>query len=139
MNFLLHFLLFKVNMEKQMKYKIFVISIGIFFFLLFSGINVPADEQISSASISVVALSGAEGNSDSAKCPFLQGKNDISCPYLDDNIEESFSSCPYLSEKEKCPNTGYETQTPSCPFLNKDLKDDDNKEINYNTIKNTST
>jgi len=122
-----------------MKDKIFVISIGIFLILLFSGLNVPADEQISSASVSVIAVSDAEGNSNSEKCPFLQEKKNTSCPYLNENIEESFSSCPYLSGEEKCPYTGYKSQTPSCPFLNKDLKDDDNKENNYNTIKNTST
>ena len=55
-----------------MKNKIFVISIGIFFILLFSGLNIPANELISGASISAIAAGDAEGNKDSEKCPFLQ-------------------------------------------------------------------
>jgi hypothetical protein len=63
-----------------MRNKIFVISIGIFFILLFSGLNIPSNELISNASISVIAASDAESNPDSEKCPFLEGKKDISCP-----------------------------------------------------------
>jgi len=121
-----------------MKNKMIVISIGIFFVLLFSGLNIPAGEKISSASIPVIAVSDAEGNSYSDKCPFLQGKNYNSFPYLNDNFEESYSSCPYLSGKAKCPYTDKETQTRSCPYLNQDLKEDGNKEKTYNVIKNTS-
>ena len=122
-----------------MKTKIFVISIGIFFILLFSGLNIPANKLLSSASISVIAVSDEKGKSDSEKCPFLQGINETSCPYLINNIEESNSSCPYLSGKEYCPYTGKEIQKPTCPFFNQDLKEDESKDNNYNTIKNTST
>jgi hypothetical protein len=122
-----------------MKNKIFVISIGIFSILLFSGLNIPANELLSRASVSVIAASDSESNLDSEKCPFLEGKKDNSCPYFNGNIEESNSSCPYLSGKEKCPYTGKETKTPSCPYLNQDLKKDGNKEDIYKTIKNTST
>lgn len=122
-----------------MKNKIFVISIGIFFILLFSELNIPANELISSASISVIAASDAEGNPDSEKCPFLEGKNNTSCPYLIDNGKETYSSCPYLSGKTKCPYAGKETQSPSCPYLNQDLKEDEIKERNYLAIKNIST
>jgi hypothetical protein len=129
----------KENTEEYMKNKIFVISIGIFFILLFSGLNIPAKELLSSISISVFAVSDAEGNSDSETCPFLEGKNVTLCPYFNDNIEESNSSCPYLSGKEKCPYSGKEIQTPSCPFLNQDLKRDGNKDNIYKTIKKSST
>ena len=120
-----------------MKNKIFVFSIGIFSILLFSGINIPANELFSR--VSVIAASDSGSNLDSEKCPFLEGKKDISCPYFNGNFENSNSSCPYLSGKEKCPYTGKETKTPSCPYLNQDLKKDGNKDNIYKMIKNTST
>ncbi len=122
-----------------MKNKIFIISIGIFSILLFSGLNIPASEILSRASESVIAASDSESNLDSEKCPFLEGKKDISCPYFNGNFENSNSSCPYLSGKEKCPYTGKEIKTPSCPYLNPDLKKGGNKDNIYKMIKNTST
>jgi hypothetical protein len=121
-----------------MKNKIFVIGIGIFFLLLFSGLNIPANKLISRASISVNAVSDADNYFNSVICPFLEVKNNRSCPYLIDNSKGYDSSCPYLSGKAKCPNTGRVIQSPSCPYLNQDSKDIGNKEKNYNLIENTS-
>ena len=61
-----------------MKNKIFVFSIGIFSILLFSGLNIPANKLLSTASVSVIAASDSESNLESEKCPFLEGKKDIS-------------------------------------------------------------
>jgi hypothetical protein len=122
-----------------MKNKIFVFSIGIFSILLFSGLNIPANKLLSTASVSVIAASDSESNLESEKCPFLEGKKDISCPYFNGNFEDSNSSCPYLSGKEKCPYTGKETKAPSCPYLNQDLKREGNKDNIFKMIKNTST
>ena len=126
-------------MEEYMKNKISLISIGILFILLFSGLHIPADKLLSSASISVIAAIDTENYPESEKCPFLEGKKDISCPYLNGKIKDSNSSCPYLSGKEECPYSGKEIQTPSCPYLNQELKKDGSKDNIYKTIKNTST
>lgn len=106
-----------------MKTKIYLLSIGLLSFFLFTGYHFQKDSGISN------------GKPEKKECPYLQGKSETTCPYIEGKIIESNSSCPYLSGELKCPYSREETKTDSCPYLNK------NGEVkkNYKTIKNTST
>lgn len=60
--------------------------------------------------------------------------NTTECPYLEGKTNNSSSACPYLNGELKCPYTGNETKTESCPYL----KENGNGKKIYKTIQNSS-
>jgi len=120
-----------------MKSKVIIFLTGIIVILFLGGSSFQSSKEEAGAS-SKSCFNFVDEKIDEDICPYIQQKNRANCPYLNELIENSKSPCPYLSGKAKCPYTGKVIQSPPCPYLNQDSKDNGNKEKNYNMIKNTS-
>ena len=120
-----------------MKSKAIILLSGIIVILFLGGNSLQSSKEETGAG-SKSYFNFVDGKINEDTCPYLQQKNGANCPYLNESIENSKSSCPYLSGKTKCPFTGEGIQSPSCPYLNQDSKDNGNKEKKYNVIKNTA-
>lgn len=118
-----------------MKTKIYMTGVAMFLFLLLSGYYIPNNDIIAHSSKSSILIIEPNEKAGSQECPHLQKKEETTCPYLEGKIDDSNSSCPYLSGESECPVIGKEAQSESCPFLN----DKENSKKIYKTIKNTST
>jgi hypothetical protein len=106
-----------------MKKKIFVLIAVIAIIFLFGGYYLQYNVLI------------ADEKPDKKECPFLQGNSNNSCPYLNEKSGHSNSQCPYLNDEMKCPSSGKEFRSDTCPYL----KQNGSVKKNYNTTKNTST
>ena len=118
-----------------MKAKIYMTGIAMFLFLLLSGYYIPNSDIITNSTKSSILIIDPTEKAGSEECPYLQKKEETTCPYLEGKIDDSNSSCPYLSGESKCPFSGKEAQSESCPYL----KDKGNAKKIYKTIKNTSS
>jgi hypothetical protein len=118
-----------------MKTKIYMTGIAMFLFLLLSGYYIPNNDIIANSTKSSILIIEPNEKAGPEECPYLQEKEGITCPYLEGKIDDSVSSCPYLSGESKCPFSEKEAQSESCPFLN----DKGNAKKIYKTIKNTSS
>ncbi|MGB5289403.1 MAG: hypothetical protein WBQ32_02830 [Ignavibacteriaceae bacterium] len=118
-----------------MKAKIYMTSIAIFLLLLLGGYNIPNSDIVTNSTNTSILKIESNEKAGPEDLPFLQQKEETTCPYLEGKIFDSNSSCPYLSGESKCPFSGKEAKSESCPYLN----DKGNEKKIYNAIKNTST
>jgi len=106
-----------------MKTKIYLLSIWLLSFFLFTGYHFQKDSGLSTE------------KPGKKECPYLQQKSENVCPYLDGKIKDSSSSCPYLNGELECPYNGKESKTDT----ETSLKEKSKEKKFYRTIKTIST